>query len=127
MNLRIVTRGNEFDDVGDVTGGTEVTGNGDENISTLTGRGEDFLVNSESAREILGLEAGARGSEAWEDVAGGGSGGCLLDGRWSGRRSGLGRNRRGLRRSLFASKAVEKSHAGRKTGDRRVATRNQST
>ena len=29
----------------------------------------DFLVNSESAREILGLEAGARGSEAWLEIA----------------------------------------------------------
>ena len=72
VDLRVVARGDEFDDLGNVSGGAEIAGDRDEDIGAFTGRGENLLINGQRAGEILGLESLAGGGEAWEDVAGGG-------------------------------------------------------
>jgi hypothetical protein len=89
--LGIVTRGDEFDDAGDVTRRAEVTGNGDEDIGAIAGRGEDLFVDREGARQITGIKAFARGRKAWEQVARGDTG----DGRGRRNKRG-GRSRSGL-------------------------------
>ena len=89
--LGIVTRSDQLDDAGHVTRGAEIAGNSDEDIGAIAGRGEDLFVDREGARQITGIEAFARGREAWEQVArsdtGDGRGRCNKRGGQS--RSGL--------------------------------------
>ena len=89
--LGIVTRGDEFDDAGDVTRRAEVTGNGDEDIGAIARRSEDLFVDRKGTGKITSIEPFARRREAREQIARSDTGyGC-------GRRSGRGgRGRSGL-------------------------------
>ena len=61
--LGVVAWGDELDDRGDVAGGAEIAGDGDEHIGAVSGGREQRLVEGERARKVAGIEAFAGGDE----------------------------------------------------------------
>jgi hypothetical protein len=72
VDLRVIARSDQLDDLGNMPGRAEIAGDRDEDIGAFPGRGENLLINGQSAGEIFGLESLTGGGEAREDVAGGG-------------------------------------------------------